>query len=104
MNKIRNANIAGTVTYVLSWMLFATYAYCARHEKFFSDHSSLLWIIGSKAIDVAIIFAVLGAVITTVSFFLFNRNKHTTINLILAYLLPAFFLSIFLLGLVAGGA
>jgi len=104
MNKENLTNITATAISILSWIFFVTYVFCTRHEIFFTDHNSSLWMIGSKSIVIAMVLAIISAITSTTFYFVFKKNKHTVFNLILACPLPVFFLFMYLLAKITSGA
>ena len=103
-NKKTNTAIALTAIGALAWFSFAIYLYCSGNDNFFANHSSLYFRIGSKAIDISAISAGLSAIFSTFYLIKQGKNKHNFINIAISYPIAAFFILMYLIAKITGGA
>ncbi|HAW52258.1 MAG TPA: hypothetical protein DCX54_08025 [Flavobacteriales bacterium] len=95
---------ATTIIAAFGWLCFATYIYCSGNDAFLKNHDSLFWKIGSSAISISQILAIISSILSTIALFIFRKDKHIYINLSISYLLGSFYLFIYLLVKITGGA
>ncbi len=103
MRKINIITIA-TIAGCLSWLSLGIHIFCRKDAQYFSNHSSLTFIVGSNAINVSLYLSLLTSILGTYSILTNKINVQIIINILLGYTLSGFFL--LLLGITAysGGA
>lgn len=89
---------------MIAWLTFAIYFYCTATDSYFKNHNSLYFSIGSKAIIVSAITAGISSILSTYYLIKNGKNMHNYISIGVSYPISAFFILMFLLAIITGGA
>jgi len=93
-----------TIIGALAWIFFAIFYYCTSTKIFYQNHDSYYFLIGSKAIILSAVTAGVSAIFSTVLWIKSKKNKHNYINIGISYPIATFFIFMYLVVKITGGA
>ena len=93
-----------TIIGALAWIFFAIFYYCTSTNIFYQNHDSYYFLIGSKAIILSAVTAGVSAIFSTFLLINSKKNKHNYINIGISYPIATFFIFMYLVVKITGGA